>query len=104
VAEPGDPHAITPLEAATARTRSLHAADGLVARDQRQAPGRQVPLDDVEVGPADRAGGHADEQLARARHRVGQLGRLERPRPDRGLAAQQHRTHPSIIPPDGEVA
>ena len=85
-------------------------ADGLVARHDRQTVGRQVPHHQLEVGPADGAGGDPDEQLARARPGLlgpGQVQAGSREGARRGeLDAMAHRGHRASTPdcPAGATA
>jgi hypothetical protein len=98
VTEPGDPHAVTGAEAAAAGTGLLHRPDHLMPRHHRQLPRRQVPLDHVEVGPADPAHPHADQQVLRTGDRRRPVARLQGPGVDRRLAVQHHRPHAGIMP------
>jgi hypothetical protein len=60
-----------------------------VAEDERQLRARQLSVDDVEIGPADPAGGHVQEDLAGLRLRLRDL--LEPQRlTDR---VEHHRAH-----------
>ena len=63
-AEPGNPDA--PILADD-------SSDDLVAEHERQLRVRQLAVEDVEVGPADAAGLHPDEQLPRPRRGFGQF-------------------------------
>jgi hypothetical protein len=64
-------------------------ADDLVAEDERELRTIELAVRDVEVGPADAAGLHGDEQLPRAGLGPGEVALHERlPRP-----LQHHRPH-----------
>ena len=65
------------------------AAHDLVARHERQLGLGQLAVDDVQVGPADAAGLDGDEDLARGRLRVGQVGLAQR----RARRVENHRAH-----------
>jgi hypothetical protein len=49
----------------------------------------ELAVDDVQVGPADRAGPNPQQHLSRPRHRVGQLALDERP----ARRLEHHRAH-----------
>ena len=65
------------------------ATDNFVSENQRQFWLRQFAINDVQIRPANRAGGDADENLIRRRLRCSDLSRYER------LADffEQHRAH-----------
>src|SRR5690606_21749831 len=71
------------------RTAGDDLADDLVAEDQRQLRIRQLAVGDVQVGPADPAGAHAQQHLARARLGIRQLAQDQRP----ARLLEQHRLH-----------
>ncbi len=60
-----------------------------MAEDQRQVPGLDLAVAQVQVGPADAARVHAQQQLARARLRPVDVGRPQRAA---GLV-EEHRAH-----------
>src|SRR5205814_5557458 len=70
-AEPRDPHAVAGLKAPRDRSRALDPADDLVSGHDGRPRGRQLALDDVQVGAAHAARAHADQDLARAGRRRG---------------------------------
>jgi hypothetical protein len=75
-------------------TDLLHDADYLVARDQGQVGIRQLPVHDVEVGPAHGTTAHAQENLTRAGH-----GHRDLRGPQRLAGSfQDHRAHGFILP------
>jgi hypothetical protein len=49
-----------------------------VADDQGQLRVAQLAVEDVQIGAANAAGANSDQQLIRARRRVGDLGLFER--------------------------
>src|SRR5919198_1984892 len=55
-----------------------HRADDLVPDHERKLPVRQLSVDDVEVGTADRTGLHRDKELALFGLGLRQLGRPQR--------------------------
>ena len=63
--------------------------DDLVPGHERQLGLGQLAIDDVEVGAAHAAGRDCDEDLARARLGIGQLGLAER----RARRVEDHRAH-----------
>ena len=71
----------------------LRAADDLVTDDERELRLRQLAVDDVEVGAADRARGDPQPNLARLRLGDGQLLEPQR------LAGRvkHHRAHEHIV-------
>ena len=81
-------------EAIRVLTHLLDDADYLVARDQGQPGIRQLPVNDVQVGPAHGATAHAQKELTRAG-----LGRGDLHAPQ-GLAGtlQYHRSHGFLLP------
>ena len=94
-AEPRHADPLADVEAVGARAHLRHLADDLVAGHDRVAADRQFAVDEVEVGAADAAGKHADEELRRPR--LGNLAFLEaellaRP-PDHH---RPHAGHPAI--------
>jgi hypothetical protein len=64
-----DRHRVTDLQLGDVRSDLGHPAGELVPRDHRQAR-RELPLQDVQVGAADPAGGDLDHHVAAARARV----------------------------------
>ena len=64
-AEPGNADPLADGEAMGAVAHPRHLADDLVPRDHRMAAHRQLAVDEVEVGAADAAGEHPQEQLGR---------------------------------------
>jgi hypothetical protein len=79
-AQPGHAH---PAAAVHAR------ADDLMAEDQRQVPGPDVAVAQVQVGPADAAGVHADQDLPGGGPRLRHVGETQRP----PGSIQDHRAH-----------
>ena len=77
VAEPGDADAPADGERGGAGAAGQHLAHDLVAGDQGQLGMRQLAVDDVQVGAADRAGLDPHQDLARAGDGVGELGRAQ---------------------------
>src|SRR5262249_49960870 len=65
--EPGDPDPVADREARRAVAGLLDAPDDLMPRDEREEPGKDVPLGDVEVGVADAADRDPDADLSRPR-------------------------------------
>src|SRR5438876_831611 len=70
-AEPGYADPLAGAQRRDAGAYRLDGADDLVAGHHRQAGHRQLAVDEMEVGAADRAGAHPQPHLAGAR-----LGRL----------------------------
>ena len=93
--DPGHPDPLARRQAARPLAAGRHPADHLVAEDDRQARRGRPPLDLVQLGVADAAGGHADEDLSGAGNGLGQLGRLQGARvvPELSEAAKDHRSH-----------
>ena len=87
--------AVRPAEPRHAETAPvLCPADDLVAEDERELRVRQLAVDHVEVGAADAAGRHAQQDLARLRLRFRNLLESQR------LAGRvkHHRAHVHIVP------
>jgi hypothetical protein len=85
------PHAGHP--AGDARAERLDATDDLVPGDDRQAPGCQVALRQLQVGAADTARRHAQQQLPLARLGHGQVAQRERRLRRRRGPLEQQRAH-----------
>jgi hypothetical protein len=64
--EPGDTNAIANCKSDIAITHGYYSSDNFVAGNERQFGLREITVDDVEVGAADRAGGDFDKHLAGA--------------------------------------
>ncbi len=96
VAQPRDPDALADRAPRAAGAEPVHDPDRLVARDQGEPPRREVALDDVKVGPADRAGANAHPDLARRGLGVGHFGPPEGGVRDRRVGIQHHRPHRSL--------
>ncbi len=75
--QPGDPHAGP--EAKAMGAIAVRDPDDLVTRHRAVRTRRADPLGKVQVGTADRAHAHADENLRRPRLRNGQRGLDQRP-------------------------
>src|SRR5207244_9965838 len=73
VAKPGDADAITSRKPLRALAGRLDPADDHVADHERELGLGQFTVHDVEVGAANRTDRDADEDLAAARRRDGQL-------------------------------
>src|SRR5207342_2589192 len=102
-----DGHEGTLLHVVDLGTDRLHGPRHLVTERHRHAGhttlGPLVPVEDVEVGPADGRGVHADEHLTLARCRdrdVAELGAGARC----GLAQGAHRAQPSETERSGAPA
>ena len=79
-AEPGNADPVADAEALRALAQRRDPADDLVAGHDRQRA-LKVAVDDMEIGPADAAGGDLDQQLARAGRRHRPLDRRAAARP-----------------------
>ena len=91
--EPGDADAVALREALGPLAGLLHRPDDLVTEDERELRIGQLPVDDVQVGAADAAGVHGDEDLTGARLGVGVVGLAQRfPR-----GVEDERTHVTEI-------
>ena len=91
--KPGHPH---PLSRKTRRrlpTRLDDGAHDLMAGNDRRFPHRQLSLDDVQVGPADAAGGDPDEDLVGARAGRRDVVETERPARHGARSMKPHRVH-----------
>ena len=77
MAEPGDADAPADRERGGAGAAGQHLAHDLVAGDQGQLGVRQLAVDDVQIGAADRAGLDPHQDLARAGDGVGEPGRAQ---------------------------
>ena len=71
--QPRDPDPLPGREALGPLPRRLDRADDLMSDDQGQLRLAQVAVDHVEVGAADAAGVHRDQDLAGARLRLGEI-------------------------------
>ena len=91
-AEPGDADALTRGEALAALD---HARDDLMAGHERQPGLRELPVDDVEIGAADAAGGDLEEHLAGLRLRLGDVLEAQR----LALPVEHHRAHGLTVAP-----
>ena len=83
--DPGDADPVAEPEAAGPRTNGRDPPDDLMAQDDRQPRRRRPSLDLVELGVADAAGVHLDQQLTLARNRIGQFANSS----GRGLSANR---------------
>ena len=88
-AEPRNSDAVPRAEPQGFRTARLHDADDLVPEDERELRLRELAVENVEVGPADRAGRDAEEHLAGTRDRVGNVRGPERT----ARNVEKHRLH-----------
>jgi hypothetical protein len=88
-AEPGHADSLTGNESIRPRPGPDNLSDDLMPEDERQLWTRQLPSDDMEVGPADTTGTDPEQDLARTRLRDGKL--LE----NQGLprSFEHHRPH-----------
>ena len=78
VAEPRHADAHADAKRCHAGAQRRHDTDNLVAGYQRQLGIGQLAIDDVQIGAADTAGLHLDQDLAGAGRRRGQRRRFER--------------------------
>src|SRR5205807_3293677 len=62
--QPGDADPLLELEAASLRSSFVHDPDDLVTGNHAVAPGREVALGQVEIGPANPAHRHPDLDLS----------------------------------------
>src|SRR5581483_4654309 len=92
VPEPGNAHTVAFAEARDARPHLLDPADNLVPGDDGKLRIRQLAIDDMEIGPAHAAGGHAYEHLARSRLALGDVPHLQR----RAGPLEYHRFHRTL--------
>jgi hypothetical protein len=77
-----------------ARAQGCDAAHGLVTGHDAGSSGRQVALDELQVGPAHRARGDLDQDLPWPRHRLRTADRDQSlARIDRSGLGQLHRDH-----------
>jgi hypothetical protein len=90
-AEPRHADAVARREASRARD---DLGDDLVPEDERELGLRELPVRDVQVGPADAAGKDAKQGLPLGRHRV----RHDRLVEWHARPAQQHRAHDTSMP------
>ena len=77
--QPGDAHAIpdrNPVDACAAQLS--YAADNLVTGDERQPDGRELAIDDVQVGTAYAARVDLHQHLTGTGSRIGNRGQLQR--------------------------
>ena len=68
-------------------------ADDLMAEHERELRLSKLAVDDMQVGPTDRAGEDAHEDLAARRLRVGKLGRAE----SRSRGVEHQRAHAASL-------
>lgn len=87
--EPGNADAHADLEAFDFGADGIDATDDLMAGDDRKPWIRQFTIDNMEIRPADAAGGHGDADLAAAGNWIGPLLPFER-EADLG---EHHRMH-----------
>ena len=71
ITQPGDADTLADPQLRAVLAEFVHNADGLVPRDDRQLPPRQVTFDHVQIGPADGAARHLDPYLIWVRFRCG---------------------------------
>jgi hypothetical protein len=67
--EPWDADAIANLKLRDTFANRFDASDNFMSENEREFWLRQFAIDDVQIRPANRAGGDADEKLVRARSR-----------------------------------
>lgn len=94
--EPSDPDAPAE-ERLRARPRPGDRPHDLMAGNHAGLPDRQLPLDDVKVGPADAAGRHFHEDLAGAGSRIGSFLGDQGPGRDRSRGVEPEGAHPERI-------
>ena len=87
VPEPRNADPIADVQMRHAVTYHVDEADDLMSGDDRDLNGRQVAVDDVEIGAADAARANADDHFAGQRNRNFAITQLERP------AARRRQRH-----------
>jgi hypothetical protein len=75
---PTDTYPLANVIASAALAQLVHAPDDFMARDNRQLRRRRATLDLVELGVANAANGHLDENFAAIGHRAGNVTQLQR--------------------------
>ncbi len=91
--QPGNSNARAKREASSAGTELLDHADDLVPWNDGRLARRQFAFDDVQVGAANAAEAHADENLAIRRLRHRDVGELQRRGGDRSWSVKQASFH-----------
>jgi hypothetical protein len=97
-AEPRDTDPVPRGEPIRSGAGPDHTADDLMAGRQRQLRLGELPVDDVEVGPADAAGGDLERDLTTTGLWIGQLPLDQR----RTKGFEHHRAHQPHSLPSGE--
>src|SRR5215211_281957 len=92
-AQPGHADPVAYREALRPVPRRQHAADDLMTGHERQLRSVELAVDDVQVGAADTAGVHVEQNGAGAGLGVGQVGRAQRLL----LAVEDHRAHDASV-------
>src|SRR5581483_4505011 len=87
--EPRHTHAVAPREAGDVEAALLDRSDDLVPRHERQLRTRQISVDDMEVGAADRAGANLDQHLPSSGTWLPAIDGTE----GTSRSIQKHRTH-----------
>jgi hypothetical protein len=91
--QPGHAHPLPEAKLGHIRAQLGHPAHHLVPRNHRAAPGRQLALDHVQVGAADRAGRDSDAHLISRKDRRGHLAQVQRLGGDLGRRSQNAGLH-----------
>src|SRR5205823_8007731 len=96
--QPCNTDPITNCEAGGIASPLDNSADNLMTGNGSRAVRLQIALGEVQVRPAHRARGHADENLAGARTGIRALTQAQRSAVDRAGLLDPPRSHPASIP------
>ena len=99
VGQPRHAGAVADIPTAHVFTKPDHPTNHLVTGHDRQPMGRQVALDDLQVGPTHGARLDLEQQFARAGSRLGPIHQLERALANRAGLGQNHRRVAGHWPP-----
>jgi hypothetical protein len=97
--EPGHPDARSGAKPPSAASRALDGADNLVAGNHRNLTGRELALDDMQVGATYAAGVHPYQGFVFFGREDGNLSECQRVVLDRRGRPQQAGVHFLFLPP-----
>ena len=70
IAQPGNADPLANAKGSHTGPERVDPADHLMAGNDRIGDTRQIPIDDMQIGPAHAAGAHLDAHIARPGHRI----------------------------------
>ena len=91
--QPCDTHALADLQAPATLAQFFHDPHGLMSRHDKFFMLRQLSFDHVQIGPADRAAAHLQQNFTRGRRRLFNLFQPQRRGGNRSDFGKQHSFH-----------